>query len=81
MDFEANGQKVTVIAIISAIVTLAVEILKLINDVRADNKEAAVELKKQRTAQIQSIARGIIDRDASRINDAFNNLRRLRESK
>lgn len=66
-------------AIISAVLALALEILKLIREVRSDKKEEAIELKKLKTEQVQRIARGIIDRDASRINAGFDELRRLRE--
>lgn len=71
----------SVLAIISALIALAGEILKLVNDVRQEKKENSVELKKKKTEIVQSIARGIVDRDASRINDGFDRLRLLREGK
>ncbi len=64
-------------AILGAIVSLALEILKLINEVRADKKEEQIELKKQKTEIIQSIARGIVDSDDSRIVSGFDKLRRI----
>lgn len=68
-------------AILGAFLALALEIIKIIRDVKAENKEEAIELKKQKTEVIQSLARGIIDRDASRINSDIDRLRRLRENK
>lgn len=69
----------TWLAILGAIITLAIEILKLISEVRTEKKEVAFELKKQKTELIQSVARGIVDRDASRINSGIDKLRRLRQ--
>lgn len=66
-------------AIIAALLSLALEVIKLIRESRADKKEEALERKKQKTEVIQSIARGIIDRDASRVNGEFDRLRRLKE--
>ena len=69
------------LAIVGAIITLALEILRLINETRQEKKEEAVELKKQKTEILQSLARGIVDGDASRINSCYEQLRRLRENK
>ena len=69
------------LAILGAIITLALEIIKLINESRKENKEAAVELKKKKTEILQSLARGIVDGDASRINSCYEQLRRMRENK
>ena len=66
-------------AILGAALTLAIEIFKLISETRAEQKEQKVELKKEKTEILQSIARGIIDRDASRINAGFDKLHRLRQ--
>ena len=66
-------------AILGAILTLAVEIFKLIREVRSDKKEEKIELKKQKTEHVQSGIRGIIDGDASRITSAIDGLRRLRQ--
>ena len=41
-------------------------------------KEINDEARKQKTEAIQSVVRGIVDRDASRINGAFDRLRRIR---
>lgn len=65
-------------AILAAVLSLALEIFKLVHEVRLENKEKAIELKKQKTEIIQSIARGIVDRDASRINSGFDELRRIK---
>lgn len=42
-------------------------------------KERNDELRKQKTSEIQSGVRGLIDSDESRVNIALNNLRRLRQ--
>ena len=41
-------------------------------------KEANDEKKKQKTEALQSAVRGVVDRDAGRINDAFQRMRDLR---
>ena len=68
-------------AILGAVLTLAVEIFKLIREVRVDKKEENLELKKRKTEILQKITRGIVDRDDERINSGFDELRRMRENK
>lgn len=69
----------SVVAIIGAVVTLLIEVFKLINDIRADKKEEQIELKKQKTQALQSALRGIIDGDESRYINQLELLRRLRQ--
>lgn len=63
------------LAIIGALITLALEIIKIIRENKAESKEKAIELKKERTEILQSIVRGLADRDESRISSGFERLR------
>lgn len=54
-------------------------LLKLGWEIWATIKERNSEIKKQRTETAQSGIRGVIDRDASRVNAAIDHLRRLRK--
>lgn len=59
-------------------IQLAVLAIQLIIKVWDAVKESNDELKKKKTEELQRGLRGVIDRDASRINASFDNLRRLR---
>ena len=67
------------LAIVAGAITLLTEIFQLIREMRTENKEEAVELKKQKTEIIQSIARGLIDGDEHRVNSGFDRLRGFRK--
>lgn len=57
---------------------LAVLFLKIGWEIWQGIKEKNNEIKKERTKHTQSGVRGLIDHDASRVNAAIDNLRRLR---
>lgn len=56
-------------------VTLAVTILQLIVKIWDAIHEHNIEKKKRKTEALQSVARGIIDRDRSRVTSGFDDLR------
>ena len=68
----------SILAVIGVLLQIIFEVLKIYQDVRADKKKEKEEIKKKQTEHLQSIVRGVIDNDESRINSGFNNLRILR---
>lgn len=57
---------------------LAVLIFKFAFEIWKTIKEHREDVKKQKTELLQSVARGIIDRDASRITAGFDAIDRVR---
>jgi len=68
----------SILAVIGVLLQIIFEVLKIYQDVRADKKKEKEEIKKKQTEHLQSIVRGVIDNDESRINTGFDNLRILR---
>lgn len=60
-------------------VALATAIFQLILEIFRMWKEGNDETKKKKTEIQQSILRGIVDRDASRISGGFDQLNRMRD--
>lgn len=66
------------IALIGGLIALLTEIVQMFRDSKKEKKEQDLDLKKQKTEEIQSIARGLIDGDASRVVAGFDRLRKLK---
>lgn len=67
------------IAVIGGVISFAIELLKLIREVKNDKKERDVELKKRKTEIIQSGIRGLIDGDDRRYVTSLDQLRNIRK--
>lgn len=63
---------------ILAALTVIGQLLGLLDRFLDAQKEKNEELKKQKTEALQSGVRAIVDRDASRLNNAIRDLNRLR---
>ena len=68
----------TWIALATAAISLMLEVLKIVREIRADKKEERIELTKKKTEAAQSVLRGIVDGDESRIISGLDRLRHLR---
>lgn len=68
----------SILAVIGVLLRVILEVLGIYREVKNDKKKEKEEIKKKQTEHLQSIVRGVIDNDESRINTGFDNLRILR---